>query len=376
MAGLGDVDRVVKSIHDARADLVNATAKDGMNHPKGKTPKWLITEFGSSCNQGFGDPDGRFFPSAIHDMIDQSSYTISTVAALAGAEEPQALSYWAISDVFEERFFPVHNESFHGMFGMVNLHGIPKPTYRAYQLLHETGDTRLGVTGPPTPLPPKAHGQCGPLVSNTDVFGGDIDSVRPCSTCGLFTMADCCSMCLSHDTNPICDTAELWVEPGETLGYTCALKQFAKKTNITHNVGRNYVRVTGRAPVPPPSNDDLCATNAGVLAVRNGTSFTDLLIYNHAAFADPIVDCAITVAVTAYKLATATVRRVDEAHANPLAAWIAMGAPDYTTAAQNAALLTASELVVEKLADIATIGYGKFTITVPTHGVAAVRIAA
>jgi len=67
---------------------------------------------------------------------------------------------------------------------------------------------------------------------------------------------------------------------------------------------------------------------------------------------------------------------VDEAHANPLAAWIAMGAPDYTTAAQNAALLTASELVVEKLADIATVGYGKFTITVPTHGVAAVRIAA
>lgn len=53
-----------------------------------------------------------------------------------------------------------------------------------------------------------------------------------------------------------------------------------------------------------------------------------------------------------------------------------MGAPDYTTAAQNAALLTASELVVEALADIATIGSGKFTITVPTHGVAAVRIAA
>ena len=31
-----------------------------------------------------------------------------------GPNEPQALSYWAISDVFEESFFPVHNESFHG----------------------------------------------------------------------------------------------------------------------------------------------------------------------------------------------------------------------------------------------------------------------
>ena len=30
-----------------------------------------------------------------------------------------------------------------------------------------------------------------------------------------------------------------------------------------------------------------------------------------------------------YTLAEATVRRIDETHANSLAAWIAMGAPDY-----------------------------------------------
>lgn len=64
------------------------------------------------------------------------------------------------------------------------------------------------------------------------------------------------------------------------------------------------------------------------------------------------------VAVIAPKLASATVRRIDETHANPLAAWIKMGAPDYTNAAQNAVLLTASELVVEKLADVATVRSG------------------
>ena len=69
----------------------------------------------------------------------------ATVDALAGPGEPKALSYWAVSDVFEESFFPVHNESFHGMFGLINLHGIPKPSYRAYQLLHETGEERLNV---------------------------------------------------------------------------------------------------------------------------------------------------------------------------------------------------------------------------------------
>ena len=36
-----------------------------------------------------------------------------------------------------------------GMFGLINLHGIPKPTYRAYQLLHETGRERLQVVSMP-----------------------------------------------------------------------------------------------------------------------------------------------------------------------------------------------------------------------------------
>ena len=104
----------------------------------------------------------------------------------------------------------------------------------------------------------------------------------------------------------------------------------------------------------------------------------DIFVYNHASFVDPIVDCAVTVNVggagALSGLPTATVRRIDEAHANPLAAWIGMGAPDYTSPAQNAALLAASELVVEKLADVAEVGRGTFTITVPTHGVSAVRV--
>jgi hypothetical protein len=49
-------------------------------------------------------------------MIDQSSYTIATVDALAGAGEPQALSYWAISDVFEESFFPARFSVFDMFF--------------------------------------------------------------------------------------------------------------------------------------------------------------------------------------------------------------------------------------------------------------------
>ena len=36
---------------------------------------------------------------------------------------------------------------FHGGFGLLTLHGIPKPTYRAFELLHRLGDERLPVEG-------------------------------------------------------------------------------------------------------------------------------------------------------------------------------------------------------------------------------------
>jgi len=131
---VGSVSKVVSNFRDGRQSL-------------GASIPWLITEYGASFIQGVGDHYA--IGNAYHDMVDQASYTIAVVNQMANSpgslREPQALSYWAFSDVFEEVFFPVHNESFHGMFGLINLHGVPKPTYRAYQLLHETGDERFNA---------------------------------------------------------------------------------------------------------------------------------------------------------------------------------------------------------------------------------------
>jgi xylan 1,4-beta-xylosidase len=49
----------------------------------------------------------------------------------------QGYSYWTFSDIFEENYFP--SVPFHGGFGLLNLYGIAKPAYRAFQLLHQTG---------------------------------------------------------------------------------------------------------------------------------------------------------------------------------------------------------------------------------------------
>ena len=54
-------------------------------------------------------------------------------------------SFWTFSDIFEENYFP--SVPFHGGFGLLNLHGIAKPTYRAFELLHQAGRERLLVDG-------------------------------------------------------------------------------------------------------------------------------------------------------------------------------------------------------------------------------------
>ena len=56
-----------------------------------------------------------------------------------------AYSFWTFTDIFEESYFP--SQPFHGGFGLLNLHGIPKPTYRGYELLHNLGAEQLPVDG-------------------------------------------------------------------------------------------------------------------------------------------------------------------------------------------------------------------------------------
>jgi xylan 1,4-beta-xylosidase len=64
---------------------------------------------------------------------------------LEASELVQGYSFWTFSDIFEENYFP--SRPFHGGFGLLTIHGIAKPTYRAFELLHGLGTERLLVDG-------------------------------------------------------------------------------------------------------------------------------------------------------------------------------------------------------------------------------------
>ena len=76
-----------------------------------------------------------------HDEPDAAAFLVKTFIDNLGLAK--IYSYLAFSDIFEEN--TLSSLPFHGGAGLMNLHGIPKPTYRAYQLLQQLGEKRIPV---------------------------------------------------------------------------------------------------------------------------------------------------------------------------------------------------------------------------------------
>jgi xylan 1,4-beta-xylosidase len=79
----------------------------------------------------------------MHDEPYAAAFITKTIMEANGLV--QGYSYWTFSDIFEENYFP--SVPFHGGFGLLNIHGIAKPAYRAFELLHALGTAILPVEG-------------------------------------------------------------------------------------------------------------------------------------------------------------------------------------------------------------------------------------
>jgi xylan 1,4-beta-xylosidase len=209
------------------------------------------TEWNTSADQR--DP--------LHDQPFAAAFVTKTVLDVCDAVD--GYSFWTFSDIFEEKYFP--SLPFHGGFGLLTIHGIPKPTYRAFELLHELGEERYAVDG-------------------------------------------------DHDT------VDVW-------------------------------------------------------AVRRRRSLT-ILLTNHAMPRQPIAREAVRVEIRGGGRAPrrAVIRRIDEEHANPVAGWRAMGAPEYPSRRQVEELVEASEIRTESVPIEREEGRIGLTIELPPHAIAAITI--
>ena len=71
-----------------------------------------------------------------HDYPQAAAFVVRTVLASIGLVD--SLAYWTFTDVFEED--GAGRDPFHGGFGMLTQHGVPKPTMHAYRMLNALGD--------------------------------------------------------------------------------------------------------------------------------------------------------------------------------------------------------------------------------------------
>jgi xylan 1,4-beta-xylosidase len=79
----------------------------------------------------------------LHDEPYAAAFVVKSIMDVSGVVD--GYSYWVFSDIFEEHYLsPL---PFHGGFGLLTMHGVAKPTYRAFELLHRLGDESLLVDG-------------------------------------------------------------------------------------------------------------------------------------------------------------------------------------------------------------------------------------
>ena len=76
---------------------------------------------------------------AVTDSIYMGPFLATTISQCDGMT--QAMSYWSVSDVFEEQ--GVVKQPFYGGFGLIAAGGIPKPAFYAFEVLHYLGDQRI-----------------------------------------------------------------------------------------------------------------------------------------------------------------------------------------------------------------------------------------
>jgi xylan 1,4-beta-xylosidase len=210
----------------------------------------LYTEWNASSNPRYPRQDEPY------------AAAFAVRSALGASDLTEAYAFWTFTDLFEENYFP--SVPFHGGFGLLTLHGIPKPTYRAFELLHRLADERLPVEG-------------------------------------------------DHET------VDVWV-------------------------------------------------------ARRNASVT-VLLTNHALPRQPIRAERVRVELAdAPPVRTVMLERIDDEHANAKAAWRALGAPEYPTAAQIERLEEASRLRDEPQSWAYEGGTLRLDLDLPPHAVAALTV--
>jgi xylan 1,4-beta-xylosidase len=140
------------TISDAVAIRNDNRNRSDVIKKSGKQLLSLNTEFSTSYGGQGGQTNDFHFSMDSHVNAPFVAKCVKLILDdhTAGTYQvPDVLSYWAISDVFDEGSWYASRSTtpFGQVFGLINQHGIRKAAFNAFKMLHMMGDTRLALTG-------------------------------------------------------------------------------------------------------------------------------------------------------------------------------------------------------------------------------------
>jgi xylan 1,4-beta-xylosidase len=79
----------------------------------------------------------------VRESASEAAFVVKTMSEVSQLADYYA--YWCLSDVYDQLGYG--RETFHGNYGLLNLQGLRKPAYHAFQLLGRLGEERVPVSG-------------------------------------------------------------------------------------------------------------------------------------------------------------------------------------------------------------------------------------
>ena len=355
---------------------VRALKENLLNIPsfkKSNVPLYL-TEYNAGCGVGYPQ----------HDTSGAAAFAFRTIGELEGTVG--LLSWWTFSDIFEENTAIEKHTEYMNVYGLMTKSGIPKPSWRAFQLLHElAGTTRLNTTVTAVDAVTAVRSAINAvqqdvltssdctIEQNTIMKGFDLEVAS-----NVYNITACCAACQhnsqctfwSFEKSKSVLPAVPIVPMVPLVPAVCSLK--------TSDAGRTRMKgVTSGSSLPPPV-PKMNGTRISALATimsRNGSEEgvggTVAVFLSFWSITNEEKNRTVSVTFNGMDssmssaAAVAMEYRIDLDHANSKSEWVRMGSPSTPTKEQIKILIESSRVIPTALN--ATEKKGVFIVNMPPN---------
>jgi len=283
-----------------------------------KETDFYLTEYNVGCCIGYPQ----------HDTEGAAAFAFRTIGQLDNGTD--VLSWWTFSDIFEEGTAVDQHVEYMNIYGLMTVSGVPKPGWRAFEMLHKFGgDTRVNtIIHQNMSFSSSSSSSSCVTESNTNFAGFDVVTATSART-----VDECCEACKNENK------CSYWTFLNDT-------KCMLKSSDAGRTSDENSTSGSDASPPSPPIPDAPC-----ISAFATHSSETDqiALFLSFWSNTSDVSNRSVEV-LRPQSYEHVTEYRIDASHANAYPVWQSMGSPPKPNKQQLDAMMQASLVVPKPLA--------------------------